>query len=118
MMGIMMQFGGRAFLGVGTPQNVILLGSMFFFGSPSSGLSQTASILADAAQFGPAMSRGQLGVNLLEVVPESHDSNYIPLLASTGIGLIRWPGGAPSDSYHWQTHSYSLCNQNSGNKPN
>jgi hypothetical protein len=48
-------------------------------------------------------------MNLLEGVPESGDPNYIPLFASAGISLIRWPGGATSDYYHWQTNTYGPC---------
>jgi hypothetical protein len=55
------------------------------------------------------MTRDQLGANLMEVVPDSGDPTYLPLLASAGINLIRWPGGALSDFYHWQTDTYSVC---------
>ena len=72
----------------------------------------STQIVADASQTGFVMSNVQLGANLLNVVPDSGNPAYVPLLASAGIGLIRWPGGGESDFYHWQTNSYSSCATN------
>jgi hypothetical protein len=72
-------------------------------------VAQTTTITADASQSGPTMASNQLGINLMEVVPEDGDPTYLPLLSSAGVHLIRWPGGALSDFYHWQTNTYSAC---------
>src|SRR5260370_5123692 len=84
---------------------IILLLILIGFSRPST----AATIAADASQIGPAMSADQLGVNLNAVFTEAGDASYLPLMASAGIGLIRWPEGGVSDFYHWKTHDASVC---------
>ncbi len=67
------------------------------------------TVVSDVSVAGPAMTKDQLGANLMIEVPESADPAYVPLLANAGIGLIRWPGGQVSDAYHWQTNSFGPC---------
>jgi FG-GAP-like repeat len=70
---------------------------------------ETVMIAADAAQLGPQLTKQQLGVNLEVAVPEAGEPTYISPLASAGVGLIRWPGGAGADYYHWQNNTFSVC---------
>ena len=67
------------------------------------------AVIADASKLGPVMSKDQLGANLLQGIPDVGEASSVPLFASAGFGLLRWPGGALSDFYHWQTNTYSTC---------
>jgi hypothetical protein len=70
---------------------------------------QPNAITVDASRSGPVMSGEQTGANLIQIVGVSGAPGYLPLLSGAGVGLMRWPGGAASDYYHWQTNSYSAC---------
>jgi hypothetical protein len=67
------------------------------------------TVIANASQIGSLLTKDQLGANLFQSIPDVGQAASVPLFSSARLGLLRWPGGAPSDFYHWQTNTYSTC---------
>jgi len=61
----------------------------------------------DANSKGPDVSRDVYGASL-DTWYDFRQSFVNPSLRSTGIALIRFPGGSESDAYHWESGGY-LC---------
>lgn len=55
---------------------------------------------------GAAMASDQLGVNIVSFFESSGDPTYVPLWASAGVQLMRYPGGNGADYYHWETNTW------------
>lgn len=75
----------------------------------------TPSIELDANSSGPDVSRYVYGAELATWY-DFRQSFVNPSLRSTGIALIRFPGGSESDAYHWQHGGY-LCFQSGSVTP-
>ncbi|GAC1355463.1 MAG: hypothetical protein NVSMB31_15890 [Vulcanimicrobiaceae bacterium] len=66
----------------------------------------------DASAAGPAISRDVMGAALA-----TWSDITLPQVAASlnqiGVGLVRWPGGSESDTYHWKNGG-SVCQQGGG----
>jgi hypothetical protein len=69
---------------------------------------QSAQLTIDAASSVAPVSRDVLGASLA-TWSDVTQPQIASAIASTGVGLVRWPGGSESDSYHWQNGG-SVCN--------
>jgi hypothetical protein len=75
--------------------------------TPAATALSAATITANAAQPGTAMTKDQLGTNLALYFDESASTSLEALLKNDGIGMVRWPGGSVADTYHWQSNTWS-----------
>jgi hypothetical protein len=86
------------------------------FGSPMPTMmpDSTASVVVDTSQTLATISKNVLGMNMAAWYDISQ-SGLASAMQSTGVSMLRWPGGSLSDDYHWQNGSYcgSYVNPNS-----
>lgn len=79
--------------------------------SPGGGLSGgsafvVADVIVDASSLGALVQADEFGVNMGVGDDITSPAGKGPLLATAGVQAIRWPGGIPSDLYHWQTDAF------------
>ena len=65
------------------------------------------AIVLDARSSGPTVTSDAYGGSLVTWYDFRNDF-VNPSLREAGIGLVRWPGGSESDTYHWEDAG-SLC---------
>lgn len=65
------------------------------------------AIVLDARSTGPTVTAGAYGGSLVTWYDFREDF-VNPSLRKAGFGLVRWPGGSESDTYHWEDGG-SLC---------
>jgi hypothetical protein len=80
------------------------------FATRCSGMDRT--IVLDARSTGPAVTADAYGGSLVTWW-DFREPFVNPSLREAGIGLVRWPGGSESDTYHWENGG-SLCNPSAG----
>jgi hypothetical protein len=86
------------------------------FGSPMPTMmpDTTANVVVDTSQTLATISKNVLGMNMAAWY-DITQSGLASAMQSTGVSMMRWPGGSLSDDYHWQNSSYcgSYVNPNS-----
>jgi hypothetical protein len=61
------------------------------------------TIEVTTASPGPTVSRDLRGANLATHLALPNPSDALGMFASSGLTLVRWPGGQDADKYHWAT---------------
>jgi hypothetical protein len=69
---------------------------------------QPVTIDANAPALATMTSLDVFGGNFF-AYDDPSEAPILPALKTAGVHMVRYPGGATSDYYHWQTNSYSSC---------
>lgn len=82
--------------------------------NPSMMPNATADVVVDTSQNLATISKNVLGMNMAGWYDVTQ-SGLASAMQSTGVSMLRWPGGSLADDYHWQNGSYcgSYVNPNS-----